>query len=857
MNIPFLSQNKKRKKFPWDDGYSTSVDDQNQYKFKSEQQQSKTKQKQSQSNDKQDDWVFVDSNNADNDWVMSSSTQKLEEKPDKKIDVYSNISQGLRNLDIFSKNLGMGTLNTIMRMFGGGPESNIEAGEILNLAQKQGTLEPELPQSINDLIDQATKGKLIPTNESEERAAETGEFIGEFITPIAQFEKGFNLLRYIGKEASTGALFKIGSDIAKDQEAGEVEQAVSGAALAFSPQLLKGGKHVFNKAVEFGKDILKAKGMPVETPKFLTEVSTPKAIADLELSSKDLTGRVAKTSKENVNKFDELVGKVAEPDFRDIERFNPDHIEREIVRQSNESILNTVSPHDLTSKRAWEAVKTQVDNEYNAAREVYRNLYKISEYEAENTKVFADDLIPSLNKFKEDLTQSLIKLPEESGLVKRVENIINRISPEIEHVEKSQARKFINREKKNGNRAFLVKSKPINIKGKEYVKVSVQNPVTVKELMATKKSINRILKKSNIMPAPVDLLKPINRAVKSEIINALGGSEQGIAFRSAEELFQNTIEKYANEPILKLRKSLNPEEMGSLFTKPSNLEKLNEAISSNEIIKDVAHRKIIESISNKKSIESALSLAGENRRYLSDKADRALDALIRLKDKKSSEGAQKLLRGGILNDLQNSYNSGIRPSYTLKLMQTQKGYATVKNILSRSQSGRKMLKSLQRMTFEDMIASVMTSDKSIDFEKAKDILAVPNLRNIILDAMGSDGLKFFENLERYGKNMSENMKNFKNKEPSIFRRFIDKYIDSKIKYILFALLPKTTALTLFGNEFVSRLQRAKLFRVLEDKKSMSLINQLGSKNSNINKFKENLRRFAIAADNAIEKSEDE
>lgn len=662
---------------------------------------------------------------------------------------------------------------------------------------------PELTPTLEEFTDELTGGQLIPQTPFERTIAKGGETAGEFAT-IGALLPGVSTLTSIGKEAATGGLFGVGENIAKEQGEGPVGQIATGALMAMTPFLLRKGKAGIEKSIDWGRQFGKVGELPTGLPRFLTEAGTPKALADLELSFKDLLGRTAKVSETEVSKFEDLVGKVSEPVFEDIGTFRAADIEKDILKANQSAILDSISPAAKTQKQSWDAIQKYVEGNFGAMKNTYSKLYEIVETQAKNVPVIPTATAETASKIYNDLEQSIVKAPEEGGVKKSLEELVNLLRP-----------------MKTGN--------------------IVEIPLS--QLMAGKRSINRLLQKSDIIPGPIDLLKPVSAAMKKDTLAALENTGIKTVFEAAENQFAEAQRVYNNDAIKKFRKSQNVEEMGSFFTKPSNLERLQNAIGENKMVKDFSDRMVVESITGK-SKHLAEELANENRQFLGKKAQESMDKLLEFGNSLTAPGQQSLARGNILNDIQKAFGTGARPDFTLKMMQNPTGYNLVKQTLERSPKGKRMMKSLQRMTFEDMMNSVIGKDKHIDFEKSKDILSNPHLKNVVKEALGEEGLKFFEKLETYGKNMSENLQRFKTKDPSIFQKFIDNYLGSNLKYLLFAFTPKGAAVSILAGEGIKRAQRVRLFRTIENPASRKVLKDMGQKNVSPDKMKTLIKRFA-------------
>jgi hypothetical protein len=777
-----------------------------------------------------------------------------------------------------AKEFGVGTLNLASMAFGGGPDSIMSKHEEWRknepsfthdiesaLLRNQGLSDEEITKKIGERpvekktltlsegIDELTGGALVPVTARQRMTQKAAREAGEFAATEAIFP-GSTGAKSLAKWAGVGGLFGLGEQIAEESGGGEGAKLGTGAGLASLvalPFLAKKGFSGLKNAYQFGRGLLKSKTLAESTPRFLTEAKTPKALADLKLSAKDLTGRVAKTSEEMLNTFDKSLSNVAEPSFKDVGTFRAANIEADILKQNQKAILDTISPAAETQKKSWESLQNVVEENFKAVRESYRELYKQSEQIASKIKIFPKNTYDAARELRKEMHGSLLSMAEEGVIKSAAEKLSQKLAPS----HKKMAKILFEDLKKEG---FFSDVKEVASALKKLGEKPVPPEISIDKLMKTKRGINRILSKSDIIPAPVDLLKSISRELKIDILKGLEASPKAREmYVGAEGLFAKTQNTFNNDVMVKMRKSPNPEDLTPLFTKPSNTQRLNNAIGNEPKMKDLIDRLIVENIASKPKAV-AQELARESREFLSKKSQRALDSLLEYGDTLTSKGQQSVSRGNVLQDLQKSFETGSRPDYTLKLMQNETGYGLVKNTLNRSPKGKKMWKSLQRQTFEDMIASVLDKDKVIDFEKARDIFSDKHLQSVVKEAMGPEGVNFFNQLQNYGQNMAQNIKNLASKDKGMFERFAESYLPKGIKYSLYAMVGPTHGLSLlpfFGKEVARRAYRNQLYKILENPKSRSLIKEMGKKSVSPEKMKSLLKQIGRLGSEEYEKEE--
>lgn len=732
------------------------------------------------------------------------------------------------------KEFVMGGLETGIGAFGGAPGTDAgidqDFGDIQRQAQEllaqgvpveelaQHIAQPEERGTLGDILDQVTGGQLLPQTERQRLTQASAKEAGSFVAAEGLFP-GASGLKQLAKWGAIGGLFGLGEQVSEESGGTGAGKIATGLTFAAVPFLLKKGAKGLKNMIEFGRGLLESKKPLEGVPKFLTEAVTPKSLADIEISAKDLTGRVAKTSEEMLGNFEQSLEKVAEPRFKDVGTFRAADIESSIVKENQKAILDSISPIGDTKKASWEGLQSFVNENFEAVKESYTKMYDVVEQSAKNVKVVPKNTFEAASKIYKDLQRSIIKAPEEGGVKKALQEVLTQLKP-LTH----------------GN----------------------VNAIPLDSLLAGKRSINRLLRKSDVIPGPVDLLKPVSRAMKLDTLAALE-SRPAVkrAFEAAEDTFKKAQEVFHNDAMLKMKKTPNPEELSSFFTKPSNLQKLNTALGENRQIKDFADRLIVENIASK-STEAAREMARETREFLGSKARKGLDDILEYGDKLTSKGQQSLTRGKVLEDLQRSFDVGEKPAYTLKVMQNPVGYDLVKSTLNRSPKGKKMWKSLQRQTFEDLIASSLDKNKQLDFEKAKDILDNPHMKTMIQEGLGDKGMKFFKQLENYGENMAKNVRAFAIKDKPFFEKFSEKYLGTGAKYALYALAGPTKGLTLLpflGREVMKKARLKSLHKILEKPEGQQIIKEMGQPNLSTQRISNLLKRFALVIKKQEEKEE--
>jgi hypothetical protein len=591
---------------------------------------------------------------------------------------------------------------------------------------------------------------------------------------------------------------------------------------------------------------------PTGVPKFLSERGTPKAMADLELSQKDLSKRISQISDESINKIEKSLEQSSpKKDISEVKDFNTRELEANIVRQNQEPILDSISPKKLDLNESWKSVQQTVENNFDKARKNYSALYNFVDEQAQNISHAPTNTFEAAKNLSKETSGSLYSAPEEMGLKNASDVMIAKlIKPQDE-----LAATLIQDLQKEG--IYADYEEVINMLQKEAMN-DVPKKIKVSRLLATKRSINRILAKSDIIPAPVDLLRGIAKALKKDIEAGLEQAPSvANAFQNAEESYANTQEIFNNKNMVSFRKNETPDKLSSTFSSSSNLERLNSALEGSDAT-NLAHRLVVEHIAGQ-GTESASASSKELSNYLSPKANNALEKLISAGDTLSAEGQQTLARSRIFKEIQEAGTTGTRPEGVLKLMQTKAGYDVVNNSLRGSPKGQQVLDILRRQYIEDLLTPIIDKNGKIDFAKTSNILKNDFSRKVIKDALGNDGVEFFENMQTYGKNFSENLSKFNNRVPGMVQKIAETAIPKEAAAVLAATMPfypTATAGSLLGfyagKEAIKKGRETWLKIVLKDPSIRNTIRYLGNKELTIDQLSQGLKKLSISIVNANE-----
>lgn len=747
------------------------------------------------------------------------------------------------------RELGLGAYDAIARSFGAGPDTQIGDPELdRRFYKSEGMSDEEIEQKMQ--FTQQPMGRVIrqnteildPENIRQQRIGDAMNTIGSFLGGMGVLPPGMGGIDSLSGLMDTfkmGAKFAAGEALADYAGAGPWGKFITGLTFANLTSALKSGSQLLNSAIGFGRGLLKKPEQLEGIPKFFEEVATPKAFADLELSQKDLVGRIAKTSAQDVEKFESMANKVGEPEFRNIDELRAKNFKNDIIEANRNQVLDEIAPKGESTKKNWESIQDYVDTNVKASEESYRSLYNLVDEYGQRINTKPENTFEAVKKLNRELRQSLLRAREEGGISSSVKELQNKLTPDQDEL----ARML-----KSDLQAEGIVADFNEVKNFLTMTATEGSPrdIPVSRLTATARSIGRILSKSDIIPAPVDLLRSIQKGLKADIRGALEPYPiLESAYENAERIFAETKKVFENDAIRKLRTTQNPEDMPSLFSKPSNMQRLKKALGNEKNAVNLSERSVVDHITkkgNKLARETSREIAPE----LSPQARASMEEIIEQGDTLTSPGQQNAIRGNLFEDLQKSFDSGARPKYALDLMKTDTGYKIVKDTLNRSAKGREIFKSLQRMTLNDVMASVKGDVNAIDYTKVDKILEDPHMQRVVKESLGDEGFKFFKNLETYGKNFKENLRKFSAQDPSVMQKALDKFFTSEAKGALYAIAYYTkgmSILPILGAEAAKRIRKNMLTNILTDQKLRDQFKKMSRPDQTLKQFEKNMGKF--------------
>lgn len=713
-------------------------------------------------------------------------------------------------------------------------EAGMEPGEIVD----QIGYAPLERQNIVEQLDEAFGGRTAPKTSGQRarRAAmeEGAEFVGlgAVFGPIGQIVGEAGVLgptvskvlasskhATIAGEFQMGGLFGLGSATAKEYGGGPESEFVAGLLTAGLPGFIRTSGSLINKGVELGRGLLGETSKLPQVPKFLEEAGTKAALADVELHNKALENRIHQTSQEAVNEFASRLENSPVVKLEDLPAFNAREIEQKVIQTARNNLLDRISPRG-TIAESLGAIQDVINENFKAVKETYKGFYKIATEGGKLIPANTDATVAAARSALHVLDETLATVSPESSIRKPIKELFDTLK---EYVRSEAAYKTLLK-KPNKTKADL-----INLN-----RLSREKTVRVSQLMGAKRSLNAIKEHQDFVPSMKNFLNPITEALNYDIRSSLK-SEKALlrAYDEAEKLFKDAQETFHNQNILKFRKARIPEEQIGSLTNPSFNRMLNTALGESKEVKNLAKRLTAERIAEKPTAEAYKSLK-ENESYLGKRQSNTTKRLVEAGDTLTGKGGLAIRQQQLLEDVAKSVTTGVVSSSLREAMQSPVGYSEIKRLLAKSPSGKQVFKAIERNVVEDLFAKALNTDRTIDFKKARFITENPQNRRMIQSTLGKDGLRFFERMESYGKNMAENLRLFEAKEPELAQMMADEVLKLSGKSALFQMVGafatggKSLAIIPAAHA-VKQISKRRLIRTITDPKSQKALQELGQK----------------------------
>ncbi len=533
-------------------------------------------------------------------------------------------------------------------------------------------------------------------------------------------------------DAAFGALGKLGTfgkaiinaakkaGIPKYQALNQVTEGLEKAGLNLSTpeKAFDKAMEILEKPIEKGAKELK---IPEKKPSSIEKLYQEN-LQNPKVSSSDILNK-----KINPETFKSSIEDVAEK----AESYNLNELDTEALVKDIETLpshaeIERIAPRAESELALGKGIKEDLEKQFEAAKETYEPLYYEVEAGAKDIEHSPENTINLVNKATSEINSLSTKPEGYKKVLDTLEDVLSDLG--VYKLKTSKNFKF------------------------PPVKVKVKLP----QIMELGRRLNKIIDYDLVGPSIKDKLKPIARAVKQEVREALSKKSPELSkkFSEAESNYGKSAERFSKDNIYKIRSEDNPEKIIAGFTQPSKLQSLKDTVSPQQF--EQIEREILE---NAKSLPHAKvnDLSRELRGILSEDAQSALKSLEKDKLPLGKVARERNLRQGIADDVAYSVSTGQRPEKTLKLWKTEKGQNLINQALKDTPNKKEILDYLKTQSFYDFAASTVDNTGKINFKKFKEFLADPAFRNNIETIGGKEAVSFFKNLELLSNKLDKNL----------------------------------------------------------------------------------------------------
>lgn len=637
-------------------------------------------------------------------------------------------------------------------------------------------------EAAKGLISGATLGisKNIPTMTPKEgKLTDVAEFTGSLLPtttllklfggPLANlaskskiFKKQLSSLGNIVGAGLAGAATKGIEEIGKGEIPDTDEVLEHGiqwmaldAALQSAGLLGRFSSNLLKKSKAGGKAPFKILNETIEKLPKNSKNSAEKAMEILgkepAISLKDL-----KESKIEPQVFDRLKTETFPEPFQPLE-FKFEEITIDMSKSFDESVLDQISTRAESEKVFGENIQKDIEASFEKAKKTYEPIYEWVAEKTPNVKADPKKSLFVAESILKDIN-SLKTKPE------GYQRVINSIENAIEDLGIAS----------------------VSNKGFEGMKIKEKVPLN--KLMELGRRLNKIIDYDIIGPSIKDKLKPLIKAVKQDIRSALNevNPNYAKAFNEAELNYGKVAEKFGAENVRKIRGEELPERIAGVLNYPTAIQNLKSVSSPQQIAQ--IEREILSRMKEMSPIKSKEYFRNTSSQ-LSPQSKKMAAEIIESKKPVPSSGINqksiKRIEQGVLEDLNNSINTGKRPEKALKLMKTEKGQKIIDTSMKNNPNGKEITKYLRDQTLSDFSKSIVDKNGKIDFKKLKEFLSDPATIENIKKLGGDQAVSFIKNLEGMSKSLERNFK-------------------------LLESLPPKQEVTLFGKERLKKMARTEM-----------------------------------------------
>lgn len=553
--------------------------------------------------------------------------------------------------------------------------------------------------------------------------------------------------------------------------------------------------------------------------------------AEVKSAPAQVEQRMQAIGKDAINRLERETTENAKPFQRG--EFNAKEIANDLENVTVNRQLDAISPSAGTKQDFGNRLVGSIENSFEEAKKGYDAKYAIVKERAPNIETSSEELIKMNDRLIEEINALETKPPNYQQVIDTVNDINADLGKKVQPKAKVQL--------------IDAQGNPLS----KAEKVTYEK-VPLSKKMDLSRRINQIINYDLAEYNIKDRLKPIAKKNNMSIQSDLSKVDKGLGqlYGEAQKEFGETAEKFGRASIAKLRKAEATEKAAAVIKSPTTLEDLKPILSPQEYA--AVERQVLEEIQGMGQ-ENATKTLKELSPHLSPEARIAGENIVQFKDPKYFTGKWNKHANAIMDELQDAFTIGKRPENTLKLMQTRDGYKTIYETLHNTPTGKKALSYLQKQYIDDMVASSLKKDGSLDWEKLGNIMNSNETNKIIVrQSLGKKGLVEFEKFAEYGRNIAENFKRY---GPSVQGKGILKTIKghgTAIALPAIGLISGGIPLAATGAGVVaaSKLSTFLIRRLLASQKAQAAFKQLADpntwKNGNAERISQSLLREAAS-----------
>lgn len=455
------------------------------------------------------------------------------------------------------------------------------------------------------------------------------------------------------------------------------------------------------------------------------------SIARMELDNAISQGAKDLQGKKLTNKIEALsrdVVPLSEPYVP--ENLNAVEIAEETGNKALEERISGISQRATTERELGQNVQNDIKSRLQEAKDSYQPAYQLAEEAAQtihhvpvNTASTATSILKSIDSLK-------TKPPGYARVISDLENVLTDAG-------------FVIQRDANGAISEVISS---------------TNP-SLNKTMELGRRLNEIINFDTIEKTAQDRLKPVVRAVKQDVRNALRKNTEALEmFENAEREFAESAQKFGRDSIKAIRSSEATEKVANIIKSPTALADIKAVVSQQQFAQ--IERELLEKMKGMTE-DKAKTLYRELRPSLSTDAQSVAEEILESKlPREAPSRAEKItknIKDSIFNDLARSAETGERPSTVLNLWKTKRGQQIIKDSLKDNPNKSEILKYLQDQSFYDFASTFVDVSGKVDYKKFNKLLKDPTTIENIRMVGGEEAVAFFKNIENLSKRIDSNV----------------------------------------------------------------------------------------------------